>query len=209
MTKKRRIFFQTQEVIQKTRRGYVDLDMDYFQFYNAAFEHVASLSSNCSKDFILWVMGKVDEENRFQYSKELLNEFNEALSKIAKPKHYAESTMNAALRELSESSIVIRSSRGEYTVNPKLFWSDEIAHRIKSVQSMEQEVRRLPERDAILYPVFTDEELANLEPIHEQTKNEYGLNNETSTLESDDPGGDSYPRGYAQGGGSGGGPSVD
>lgn len=164
MSKRRRIFFETQEVIKKTKRGYVDLEMDYFQFYNAAFSHIASLSSNCSKDFILWIMGRVDDNNRFKYSKDMLNEFNEALSKIPKPKNYAESTMNAALRELAEHHIIIRASRGEYTVNPKLFWTDEISQRIKSIQGMEQEQRRLPERDALLYPVYTD---ADFEEIKE------------------------------------------
>lgn len=164
MTKKRRIFFETQEVIRKTKRGYVDLEMDYFQFYNAAFGYVASLSSNCAKDFILWVMGRVDDNNRFQYSKEMLAEFNQALSGIANPKSYAESTMNSALRELAENHVIIRSSRGEYTVNPKLFWSEEVSERIKSIKNMEEEVRRLPEHDSIMYPVFTDKELENYEP---------------------------------------------
>lgn len=159
MTKKRRVFFETQEVIRKTKRGYVDLEMDYFQFYNAAFSYIASLSSNCSKDFILWIMGRVDEENKFQYSKELLVAFNDALAKIPKPKNYAEITVNKSLKELVDHSIILRTGRGDYTVNPKLFWSEEVSQRIKTVQNMEEEVRRLPEHDSIMYPVFKDEEL--------------------------------------------------
>jgi hypothetical protein len=165
MARKRRIFFETQEVIKKTKRGYIDLEMDYFQFYAAAFSHVASLSSNCSKDFILWVMARVDENNRFTYSKDLYREFNNDLQQIAKPKQYAESTMNMALRELSESGIIFRASRGEYTVNPKLFWSEEVAQRVKSIKLMEAEERHLPEHDALLYPKFTDKELEDVAPV--------------------------------------------
>jgi len=84
MNRKRRIFFETQEVVQRTKRGYVDLEMDYFQFYSAAFSHVASLSSSCSKDFILWVMGKVNEDNSFIYSQQMFKEFNQDLAKIQK-----------------------------------------------------------------------------------------------------------------------------
>jgi hypothetical protein len=166
MPRKRRIFFETQEVIRKTKRGYLDLEMDYFQFYAAAFSHVASLSSNCSKDFILWVMARVDENNKFTYSKDLFREFNDDLKKIAKPKEYAESTMNMALRELSEAGVIFRASRGEYTVNPKLFWSEEVSQRVKSIQLMETEVRKLPEHDSLLYPKFTDEELEKVEPVN-------------------------------------------
>ena len=165
MAKRKRIFFETQEVIKKTKRGYIDLEMDYFQFYAAAFSHVASLSSNCSKDFILWVMARVDENNRFTYSKDLYREFNADLGRIAKPKEYAESTMNMALRELSEAGIIFRASRGEYTVNPKLFWSEEISQRVKSIQLMKTEERHLPEHDSILYPKFTDEQLEQVAPV--------------------------------------------
>jgi hypothetical protein len=123
MNRKRRIFFETQEVVQRTKRGYVDLEMDYFQFYSAAFSHVASLSSSCSKDFILWVMGKVNEDNSFIYSQQMFKEFNQDLAKIQKPKQYVESTMKMALRELSDAGIITRLSRGEYRVSPKLFWT--------------------------------------------------------------------------------------
>lgn len=165
MARKKRIFFETQEVIKKTKRGYIDLEMDYFQFYAAAFSHVASLSSNCSKDFILWVMARVDENNRFSYNKDLYREFNEDLKRISRPKQYAESTMNMALRELSEAGIIFRASRGEYTVNPKLFWSEEVSQRVKSIQLMESEVRHLPEHDSLLYPKFTDQELESVAPV--------------------------------------------
>ena len=160
MSRKRRVFFETREVIQKTRKGYIDLEMDYFQFYNVAFSYVASLSSNCAKDFILWIMGKVDDNNRFKYSKELYAKFNADLALIPKPKEYAESTMNMALMELVKSGIIYRSSRGEYTVNPKLFWSDEVSQRVKKIGVLESETRTLPQEiEQKIYPIFSDEEL--------------------------------------------------
>ena len=137
--KRKRVFFETSEVVQKTKHGYVDLDMDYFQFYNAAFNQVASLSSSCSKDFILWVMGRVSEDNGFAYSRKMYAQFNEALGSIARPKSYSESTLKAAIRELTDVGIIIRMSRGVYRVNPKLFWSSDVADRVRSVKEMEQE----------------------------------------------------------------------
>lgn len=139
--KRRRVFFETQEVVQKTKQGYVDLDMDYFQFYNAAFNQVASLSSSCSKDFILWVMGRVSEDNGFAYSNRMYAEFNKALGSIARPKSYSESTLKAAIRELTDVGIIIRISRGVYRVNPKLFWSSDVADRVRSVKEIEAETR--------------------------------------------------------------------
>lgn len=133
-TQKKRIFYETEEVSTKTKRGYIDLDMDYFQFYSNAFHHLASISSNCAKDFILWVMGKVDDNNEFIYSKTLFEEFNKDLSLIRVPKKYQQNTLDVGMKELTNNGIVIRQERGRYKVNPKLFWSDDINKRIESVK---------------------------------------------------------------------------
>lgn len=134
---KKRIFFETEEVVRKTRRGYIDLEMDYFQFYNVAFHYLASLSSNCAKDFILWVMSRVDENNEFTFSRDMYNDFLSDLSRIRQPKTYGENTLHVAIKELIENDILIRYSRGRYRVNPKLFWSDDTSKRINSVRYME------------------------------------------------------------------------
>lgn len=133
-TQKKRIFYETEEVSTKTKRGYIDLDMDYFQFYSNAFHHLASISSNCAKDFILWVMGKVDDNNEFIYSKTLFEEFNKDLSLIRVPKKYQQNTLDVGMKELMNNGIVIRQERGRYKVNPKLFWSDDINKRIEAVK---------------------------------------------------------------------------
>lgn len=133
-TQKKRIFYETEEVSTKTKRGYIDLEMDYFQFYSNAFHHLASISSNCAKDFILWVMGKVDDNNEFIYSKTLFEEFNKDLSLIRVPKKYQQNTLDVGMKELVNNGIVIRQERGRYKVNPKLFWSDDINRRIEAVK---------------------------------------------------------------------------
>jgi hypothetical protein len=133
-TQKKRIFYETEEVSTKTKRGYIDLDMDYFQFYSNAFHHLASISSNCAKDFILWVMGKVDDNNEFIYSKALFESFNGDLSRIRVPKKYQQNTLDIGMKELTNNGILIRQERGRYKVNPKLFWSDDINKRIDAVK---------------------------------------------------------------------------
>ena len=171
MTRKRRIFFETQEVVRKTKRGYVDLEMDYFQFYNAAFSQVASLSSSCSKDFILWVMSHVNEDNGFIYSQQMFRQFNEDLAKITKPKQYVESTMKMALRELTETGIINRIGRGEYKVNPRLFWTDETNERIKSIKEIEISSTPVSENGVNRLPVYTEAELDMLTPDNRLDEN--------------------------------------
>lgn len=171
MHRKKRVFFETQEVVQKTKKGYIDLEMDYFQFYETAFSQVASLNSSCSKDFILWVMSRVRNDNTFSYSQQLYRDFNEALSKITKPKQYVESTVKMALRELTESGIITRLSRGEYRVSPKLFWTSDVSERIDAVKTQEAETRELPEGAKPKFKKYTDEELKTQTNANEQDGN--------------------------------------
>ncbi len=136
MRQKKRVFFETEEVVKKTKRGYIDLDTDYFQFYNIAFQHLASLKSNCSKDFILWVMARVDENNEFSYNNAMYDEFIGDLQKITKPKTYSENTLHISIAELVSNEVLIHMSRGRYRVNPKLFWSVDISKRIEAVKQI-------------------------------------------------------------------------
>jgi hypothetical protein len=145
MSKKKRVFFETEEVIRKTRRGYIDLEMDYFQFYNVAFYHLASLSNNCAKDFVLWIMSRVNDDNEFTYSKVMYGEFMEDLSKIARPKTYTENTLHIAIRELVDCGILIKMGRAHYKVNPKLFWSEGTSKRIQTIRQLESNTKALAE----------------------------------------------------------------
>lgn len=138
MSNTKRIFYETEEIVKRTKRGYIDMDVDYFQFYSAAFAYIASLSSTCAKDFILWVMARVDENNEFKYNKNLFSKFTQDLQNLSKPKEYAESTMYIALMELVENDILIRIEKGHYKVNPHLFWSVDISKRVKAVKQIEE-----------------------------------------------------------------------
>lgn len=145
MGRKKRVFFETEEVIRKTRRGYIDLEMEYFQFYNAAFHHLASLTNNCAKDFVLWIMTRVNDDNEFTYSKVLYQDFLDDLSKIARPKKYSENTLHVAIRELVDDKIFIKHGRAQYMVNPKLFWTENTSKRIDIIRGMESNTRALSE----------------------------------------------------------------
>jgi hypothetical protein len=161
MTKKKRIFFETEEVIHKTKRGYIDLDTDYFQFYNIAFHYMASLNNNCARDFVLWIMSRVGDNNEFTYNKDVFAQFLDDLSRIQVPKKYSEVTMHGALRELIDLGIVIRLTRGVYRVSPKLFWSDDTSKRITAIKQLESNSRvdvQLTEG----YPLLLDE---SIEPV--------------------------------------------
>lgn len=137
MPKRKRIFFETEEVIRKTKRGYIDLETDYFQFYSAAFRFIASLQRNISKDFILWVMSKVDDNNEFVYDKKLFEAFAADLAEIPTPKMYGMDSLNQGLLELRDQGLIHRIGKGHYRVNPRMFWSDDISKRITAIQNIE------------------------------------------------------------------------
>ena len=165
--KQKRVFFETEEVVSKKKKGYIDVDMDYFQFYHKAFRHIASLSNVCSKDFILWVMTKVDERNGFTFNEKLFKEFNDDLSKISTPTSYAKTTLMAALRELIKKDMVIKDGRSLYRVNATMFWAGDDIERKKvleiensngvqepsiSIEDEEKQVANMPLVDSTVSP---------------------------------------------------------
>lgn len=137
MPKRKRIFFETEEVIRKTKRGFIDLETDYFQFYSAAFRFIASLQRSVSKDFILWIMAKVDDNNEFNYNSKMFDDFIADLSQIPTPKTYGIDALNQGLIELREHGLIQRMSRGHYRVNPRMFWSDDVSKRITAIRNIE------------------------------------------------------------------------
>jgi hypothetical protein len=188
MSKKKRIFFETEEVVRKTRRGYIDLEMDYFQFYNAAFHHLASLSNNCAKDFVLWIMGRVNDDNEFTYSKLIYQDFSDALSKIERPKTYTENTLHVAIRELVDCGILIKMGRAHYKVNPKLFWSEDTSRRIETIRQLESNSKAMA---PVIQGIPLDESAIQVEPeqetIEEKEVEEKVVVTEVVTEEEDDP----------------------
>lgn len=139
-TRTKRVFFQTEEVVRKTKIGYMDVSTDFVQMYHTAWKFIIQLSGLCSRDFILWVISKTNEHNQFNYCTTLYKEFISDMKKAGAPGSYAENTVHVALKELVEKGILTRVSRGVYMVNPGIFWSGPIAERAKIIKAVMETV---------------------------------------------------------------------
>lgn len=138
MTKTRRVFFKTEEVIRKTKMGWMEVEMDFVQLYHNAWRFVAQLSGVCSRDFLLWVLSKIDENNTFVYSRSLYRDFVEDLKKINGGREYEENTVHLALREFIDKGIAVKLARGVYQLNPEIFWTGEIKDRLGAINVSRQ-----------------------------------------------------------------------
>jgi hypothetical protein len=133
MARKKRIYFQTEETVTTKKKGWVEIDLDYTQFYECLGKTIATLNSIMSVKLLCWSFSQINKENMFSFNDEMINDFNRWLEDNGGTSYNNRSVYNA-LKELIDKKIVIKWSRGSYQLNPIYIWSDSIEKRIKHLQ---------------------------------------------------------------------------
>ncbi len=124
MDKSKRIFFKSEEIVKQTKIGWLESEMDFRKLYHNAWRFIAPLNGVCARDFLLWVLSKIDENNMFTYSRAMYLEFVQDITEIPGGKQYEENTVHIALREFLDKGIAIKLSRGVYQLNANMFIPD-------------------------------------------------------------------------------------
>lgn len=160
MEQSKRIFFKTEEVVKKTKVGWVEIDLNFQHFYHNAWKYVAQLNGVCSRDFLLWILGKLDDSNRFVYNRSLYREFIEELRLASSGREYEENTVHLALREFIDKGLAVKISRGIYRINPGIFNPEELMESMVRVTPVKQlnESKRTGGED----PMIKDAEKQNI-----------------------------------------------
>ena len=59
MSRNRRMYFETEQVVRTTKRAWMDVPMDFVQLYHTAWRHSVQLTGIAARDFLLWIGGQV------------------------------------------------------------------------------------------------------------------------------------------------------
>lgn len=137
MDKSKRIFFKTEETVKKTKVGWMETDLDFKTFYHNAWQWVSLLNGVCSRDFLLWILSRIDDNNTFVYSKELYKEFVED-AKLVGTREYEESTVQLALREFLEKGMATKLQRGIYRLKPAIFYPAKLQEELANARTVKQ-----------------------------------------------------------------------
>ena len=132
MTKKKRIYFETEEVVKTTRKGYVEIDADYTQVYHSIFSHTKNLKNKFCLHYLLWVISKSNADNMIPHNKWMIKEFAKEFKSPP-----AEGTIRNAITELVKNKLLIKYSNSSYQLNPAILWSDDTAKRVEHIKSMD------------------------------------------------------------------------
>lgn len=127
MDKSRRILFKSEEIVRKTKVGWIEADVNLHILMHNSWKYIALLNGVCARDFLLWVLSKVDDNNTFVYSRNLYQHFINDLRKIPGAREYEENTVHIALREFLDKGLATKLSRGIYQINPGFFMIDTSA----------------------------------------------------------------------------------
>lgn len=124
----KRLYFETEKTIVTKTKGWIDVEMDYIQVYKNVFYHTKNLKSKYGLQYLMWIMGKANDDNMIPHNEDLLiefcNEFEDAPSL---------GTVRNAISELVKKKIFIKYTNSSYQLNPLIFWSDDTKKRLNHI----------------------------------------------------------------------------
>jgi hypothetical protein len=134
MARKKRIYFETEEIVTTKKKGWIEIDLDYTQVYHTMFEYTKNLKNKYCRLYIDWIISKADHNNMVPHNPDIIKQF---VSEFKEPP--SAGTVRNAISELVKNKIFIKHSNNSYQLNPAILWGDEVAKRIEHVKAMRAE----------------------------------------------------------------------
>lgn len=127
----RRVYFETQETVTTTRKGWFEIETDYTQVYHNIFKYTKNLKSKYGMHYLHWIMDKANDFNMVPHNEKVIEEFCREFED--RP---SKGTVRNAISELVKAGIFIKYSNSSYQLNPVIFWTQEIKERFGHIRDM-------------------------------------------------------------------------
>jgi hypothetical protein len=139
----KRIYFETTETTVKNKKGYIEVDTDFTQVYDCFSRISVKLRSITSVKLLFWLLShEANKNNGISSGRQVYERFIKYL-KSQKAEIVAERTFKSAFEELTDIKALTRVGRGQYYLNPYVFWRDDKAERISFITDEQKEKRYL------------------------------------------------------------------
>lgn len=155
---KKRFYFETEETITKKKKGWIEIDMDFTQIYTCFSEISAYINSPTSWKLLFWLLSHgTNKNNVVTTSKEVYLRFNKYLKDRCERCEIAYRTFGDSVAELLAAKALTRIGRGQYYLNPHIFWKQDKKDRIKFIEAEFMDGKKISHNpnDAGL-PLLTD-----------------------------------------------------
>jgi hypothetical protein len=137
-TRKKRIYFETEETetVVKKKKGWIEIELDYTQFYHNIAPFILNLKDKWSINYLLWIIPKCNDENMIPHSSMIIKEFLKYLSQNKIEKIPSEKTIRDCITELVKNKIFLKHGNSCYQLNPLILWSVDTEKRIEHLKEL-------------------------------------------------------------------------
>lgn len=139
MSRIKRVYFKTEEVVKRTKTSWIDIETDFVQLYQNAWRYLIQMKRGVSKDFLLWILQRIDENNCFNFSASVVAAFNSDINSITPGESYSSQAIEYGIKEMMQIGVIRRVERGKYQVNPRIFWMGDANERMKAIGLLDKQ----------------------------------------------------------------------
>lgn len=133
----KRVYFDTEEIVLRKKKGWIEVDTDFIQVYKMASKATASFKLINSYRLLFYLIQKYEGSGIFEVGVQFLDGFNEYLSSGCS-NAIKKSQLHNCMIELMEAKLAIKVRKGQYHLNPYLFWSESAADRIDMIKNIDE-----------------------------------------------------------------------
>lgn len=129
----KRIYFETTETTIKNKKGFIEIDTDFTQVYDCFSQISIHLKSIVSVKLLFWLLShEANKSNGISSGKHVYERFTKYLISNGVEK-VAERTFQNSFEELTAIKALTRVGRGQYYLNPFVFWREDKLERINFI----------------------------------------------------------------------------
>jgi len=116
---RRRLYYEKTETITRKIKGFVEVDMEYAQYYRGLVRANSMLSMQCSFKLLPFLFFELNDSNVFAFDTALVDKFNSVCSP---DKPYKFRTVRAAIKEMLDADIIRKIGNSRYYIKPEYCW---------------------------------------------------------------------------------------
>lgn len=147
-----RLYYETEEIVVKKKKGWVDIDSDFTQVYDCFADISKHINNPTSWKLLFWLLAnESNKHNGFRTNASVRKKFNSYLTTNSiKPKPIAKQTFYNALDELEKAKAITQVERGFYYFSAFIFWRNNKEERLQFIENEARDKSYNPKAQKLL-----------------------------------------------------------
>lgn len=135
----KRFYYKEETKMSTNTTGYVEIETDFTQVYDAFSELAPKVKSTCTISLLFWLLShESNKNNNITSGKSVFERFIKHIEQHGGTK-VTERTFHNAFDELVKHGVATKVGRGHYYINPHFFWRGDKNARINFIVDEDKE----------------------------------------------------------------------